>query len=57
MTYQINAGEYLTCPLCDVEIPLSGEEEVGQQIVCVYCECPLKLKKRKDDTLYFAEDF
>ncbi|MFQ5328412.1 MAG: hypothetical protein ACE5D4_00290 [Thermodesulfobacteriota bacterium] len=57
MAYQINASVYLPCPLCDVEIPLSGEEVVGQQIMCIYCECPLKLRKRKDDTLYFAEDF
>ena len=57
MNTQSNASDSLTCPLCDVDIPLSGEEEVGQQIMCVYCECPLKLKKTRDDELYLVEDF
>ncbi|NOS35171.1 MAG: hypothetical protein GQ522_00890 [Deltaproteobacteria bacterium] len=57
MNTQSNASESLTCPLCDVDIPLSGEEVVGQQIMCVYCECPLKLKKTRDDELYLVEDF
>ncbi|MFQ5586003.1 MAG: hypothetical protein ACE5GF_04185 [Thermodesulfobacteriota bacterium] len=57
MTIQSSAGEYITCPLCDVDIPLSGEEEVGDQIMCVYCECPLKIKKTREDELYLVEDF
>ncbi len=50
-------SSYLTCPLCDCEIPLSGDERIGEEIYCPYCECPLKLKKNRDDELYLQEDF
>lgn len=48
---------YLSCPLCECEIPMGGDEEPGDELYCPYCESPLKLKKRKDDTLYLQEDF
>ncbi len=53
----IGNRKYLSCPLCDVDVPLSGDEKIGDQIVCVYCESPLKLKKTKEDELYLQEDF
>ncbi|HHL39589.1 MAG TPA: lysine biosynthesis protein LysW [Deltaproteobacteria bacterium] len=49
--------DYLTCPTCDVEIPLDGDERVGQQIYCPYCQVPLKIKKTKTDEIYLQEDF
>jgi hypothetical protein len=57
MSPDITGKEYLTCPLCDVEVPLSGDEGLSGQIMCIYCECPLKLKKTKEDEPYLEEDF
>ncbi|MBI5559831.1 MAG: hypothetical protein HY883_00970 [Deltaproteobacteria bacterium] len=47
----------LLCPLCDCEVMLDGDEKIGDQIYCAYCEAPLKLAKTKDDRLYLVEDF
>jgi hypothetical protein len=44
--------------MCDVEVPMTGEEKVGDQVYCPYCQTPLKLRKKNvDDTLYLEEDF
>jgi hypothetical protein len=43
--------------MCDTEIPMSGDERVGEEVYCPYCQCPLKLKKTKKDELYLQEDF
>ena len=52
---------YLNCPLCDAEIPVSGEEGEGSQVYCSFCSAMLKLKKQKggdgDQELYCEEDF
>lgn len=47
----------ISCPLCDCEITLDGGEKVGEQVYCHYCEAPLKLMKKKDESLYLVEDF
>ena len=49
--------QYLTCPMCDADIPVSGDENVGAEIYCSYCQTPLKLSKTKKDELYLREDF
>jgi len=50
--------QYLTCPMCDADIPVSGDENVGAEIYCSYCQTPLKLRKTKDtEKLYLQEDF
>ncbi|MDH4226393.1 MAG: hypothetical protein OEV59_01370 [Deltaproteobacteria bacterium] len=49
---------YLVCPLCECEIPMGGDERVGEEIYCPACESPLKLKKDKEtDKLFLQEDF
>ncbi|MBI5562962.1 MAG: hypothetical protein HY894_08975 [Deltaproteobacteria bacterium] len=49
---------YVECPMCDVEVPISQDDKVGDQIFCVYCSTPLKIRKRKDtDELFLEEDF
>ena len=57
MSNRVTANVYLTCPLCDADVSLTGDETVGDQIMCVYCECPLKIKISRDDDLYLVEDF
>ncbi len=48
---------YLTCPMCDADVPLTGEETVGEQVFCPYCQTPLALRKSKTDDLFLEEDF
>ncbi len=49
--------QYLSCPMCDVEIPRSGDEKVGEDVYCPYCQTPLKLKKTKTDEYYLQENY
>ncbi|MCK4739027.1 MAG: lysine biosynthesis protein LysW [Deltaproteobacteria bacterium] len=50
---------YMNCPMCDCELPMGGDEKVGEEISCPYCETPLKLRKSKkdEDKLILEEDF
>ncbi len=57
MTVEEQKNKYLSCPMCSCEIPITGDEKIGEDIYCPYCECPLKLKKTKSDELYLQEDF
>lgn len=46
------------CPMCDVEITITQDERPGDQIFCVYCSTPLKIRKKKEtDEIYLEEDF
>jgi len=33
----------LTCPVCQADIPLSGEEKPGDEVFCDYCRAPCKI--------------
>ena len=57
MTNKGSSVGYLSCPTCDVEIPLAGDEKVGEHVYCPYCKTPLALRKTKEDDLYLEEDF
>ncbi len=43
--------------MCDADVPLSGDENPGEQVFCPYCQTPLALRKSKTDELYLEEDF
>jgi DNA-directed RNA polymerase subunit RPC12/RpoP len=32
-----------TCPVCSADIPLAGDERVGDEIFCTYCGAPCRL--------------
>jgi uncharacterized Zn-finger protein len=34
-----------TCPFCEAEIPLEGDEREGEEIYCSYCQMRLKLER------------
>lgn len=34
----------LSCPICNADVPLSGDEKPGEEIYCPYCHAPLSLK-------------
>ncbi len=37
----------LECPICDADIPLEGDEETGDLVVCSYCKVTFKYGKEK----------
>jgi len=41
-------AEELICPICDADIPLDGDEESGDLVMCSYCKTTLKVVKTKD---------
>ncbi len=57
MAHKGSHAGYLNCPMCDAEVPLSGDEKVGEDVFCPYCSVPLKLKKKKTDELFLEENF
>ena len=48
---------YLTCPMCDADVPIEGDEKPGTEIFCPFCQTPLSLKVGKDEEAFFEEDF
>jgi hypothetical protein len=46
----------LICPVCDAEIPLDGDEESGDLVMCSYCKMTLKIVKAEDQWT-LQEDF
>lgn len=49
-------SEEMTCPICDAEIPLDGDEESGDLVMCSYCKMTLKMLRKKD-TWVLVDDF
>jgi len=46
----------LICPVCEAEIPLDGDEESGNLLMCSYCKMTLKMLKTKDKWI-LVDDF
>jgi len=45
------------CPICDADVPMSGDERTGEVVYCTYCEAPLRLAKLSaDGELQLTED-
>jgi hypothetical protein len=40
----------LCCPICNADLPLAGDESPGDEVFCVYCGAPCRLKGTKSDT-------
>ena len=47
----------LECPICNADVPLSGEESPGEEVFCAYCRAPLTLSGKSDDDMELEEDF
>jgi hypothetical protein len=49
----------LSCPICNADVPLAGDERLGDEVFCTYCKAPLTLKGRGDDPseMELEEDF
>jgi hypothetical protein len=52
----------LSCPVCNADLPLTGDERKGDEIFCTYCGAPCRLEVRpkgpgEPDDLHAEEDF
>ena len=49
----------LSCPICNADVPMSGDEQRGDEVFCTYCGAPLTVKGSKEDEseLELEEDF
>lgn len=39
----------LSCPVCQADLPVAGDEPAGAEVFCSYCHAPSKLTKPADD--------
>ena len=45
------------CPICDADVPMSGDERTGDVVYCAYCEAPLRLAKlSSEDEPHLTEE-
>ncbi len=49
----------LSCPICNADVPLAGDERPGDEVFCTYCKAPLTLKGAREDSseMELEEDF
>ncbi len=50
-----------SCPVCSADIPLAGDERVGDEIFCTYCGAPCRLlvshrRSGDEEAAYEAEE-
>jgi hypothetical protein len=38
----------LYCPICQANIPLSGDEQPGDEVFCTYCNAPCRIAGKPD---------
>jgi hypothetical protein len=48
----------LSCPVCQADLPVAGDEPAGAEIFCTYCGAPCRLTKPAEDAgCEVEEDF
>jgi DNA-directed RNA polymerase subunit RPC12/RpoP len=53
----------LSCPVCNADLPLTGDERKGDEIFCTYCGAPCRLMVRpkkgepENDEMSAEEDY
>jgi predicted amidophosphoribosyltransferase len=49
----------LSCPICQADIPLAGDEKPGDEIFCTYCGAPCTIQGAVDspESWEAEEDF
>ncbi|MDG2051066.1 MAG: hypothetical protein P8M78_12975 [Myxococcota bacterium] len=38
-----------SCPICNADIPLAGDESPGDDVFCSVCGAPLRIKPSEED--------
>jgi len=47
----------LSCPICNADFPLSGDEHAGEEVFCSFCRAPCRLTAdAKDEECEIEED-
>ncbi len=48
----------LSCPICNADVPLAGDEKPGEEVFCTYCGAPFRLAgdPSSDDCELVEED-
>jgi hypothetical protein len=39
----------IECPICNADVPLTGDEKKGDEVFCTYCGAPLRLAGKGDE--------
>jgi predicted amidophosphoribosyltransferase len=48
----------VSCPVCQADLPLAGDERAGDEVFCTYCGAPCRMKGTPEsDDLDVEEDF
>jgi Alpha-aminoadipate carrier protein LysW-like, globular domain len=48
----------VSCPICNADVPLDGDEREGETVYCAYCKAPLKVRPPSgQDEVELEEDF
>jgi len=47
-----------TCPVCQADMLLAGDEKPGEEVFCTYCGAPCRISgNRETEELEVEEDF
>jgi DNA-directed RNA polymerase subunit RPC12/RpoP len=39
----------LSCPICQADLPLDGDEKPGDEVICSYCGAPSRILGKPDE--------
>ena len=39
----------LACPICNADVPMDGDEKLGDEVFCTYCGAPLTVRGSSED--------
>ena len=45
-----------SCPICNADFPLRGDERAGEEVYCTYCGAPCRLTAAADDEACEVEE-
>jgi hypothetical protein len=44
------ANRDLSCPICQANLPLDGDEKPGDEVFCAYCGAPSRITGKPDES-------
>lgn len=53
----MSAAADVSCPVCDADVPLAGDEKNGDEVYCAYCRAALTVKLGDEDEIELEDDF
>jgi uncharacterized protein YbaR (Trm112 family) len=46
----------LSCPVCNADLLLSGDEQPGEEIFCTYCGAPCRIRQGASPEAFDVEE-